>query len=131
MPQRARIVSAILATAVAVLAIALVVVIVQDGTDDDGMPGAMAGNASYMGMMQAMGSMDSEAMLGHMREVLGDDAYQRMVQHFRDHRSGGAMMGNTAMDAMMHQMMDGMMQQMPVAQHHLMPHPTLTATPGR
>jgi hypothetical protein len=74
-----------------------------------------------MGMMQAMGDMDSDRMLTGMREVLGPDRYQRMLEHIAEHRKGGSMTGSAGMDGMMHQMMDGMMQQMPGDQKNIMP----------
>ena len=84
-----------------------------------------------MGMMQAMGDMDSDALLTHMHEVLGEDGYERMLEHFRDHRSGGPMTGDAAVDGMMHQMMDGMLQQMPDDSGQMMPMmPGMTSTPA-
>jgi putative AlgH/UPF0301 family transcriptional regulator len=74
-----------------------------------------------MGMMQAMGNMDSDRMLVAMKEVLGPEAYQRMLDHIAEHRKGGAMAGNAGMDSMMHQMMDDMMQQMPGDRENIMP----------
>lgn len=57
----------------------------------------MSGNDSgYMGMMGAMRSIDREDMLRHMRDVLGEDGYQRMLAHLADHRNGAPMTGNTA-----------------------------------
>ena len=102
-----------LAALAAILAIGLVVSLASD--DDMGMGGNMGmnnGNHS-MAMMQAMGNMDSDAMLDHMRQILGEEAYQRMLSHMEDHRNGTPMTGNSAIDQMMHGMMDGMMQQMP------------------
>jgi len=130
MDRRAKGIIAVLGMTVAILVAALAVVIAQASDDDDeGMSSGMGGNASYMGMMQAMGNMDSDAMLTHMREVLGDDGYQRMLQHFQDDRSGMPMTGNTAIDSMMHQMMDGMMQQMPDDSGSVLPRATSTPTP--
>ena len=129
MDQRARFIIGTLTVVVLVLAVSLVAVIVAD--DDDYMPmRAGTGNASMM-MMQAMGAMDSDGTLEHMREVLGEDGYQRMLQHFRDHRSGGPMAGSAGIDNMMHQMMDGMMQQMPDDTGRMMPRGTATPSPTR
>lgn len=111
MDRRVRTIIAGLSAIVVALAVALFVVAANAG-DDDGMDHGTMGN-SYTGMMQAMGDMDSDTMLDHMRDVLGEDSYQRMLQHFQEHRSGRAMSGDAGVDAMMHQMMDGMMQQMP------------------
>jgi hypothetical protein len=59
-------------------------------------------------------------MLGHMREVLGPEGYQRMLDHIAEHRRGGGMHG-LGIDGIMHQMMDGMMQQMPADRNNVMP----------
>lgn len=96
----------------------------------------MGGGNATMQMMQAMGNMDSDAMLTHMREVLGEDGYQRMLKHMQEHRAGGPMTANPAIDGMMHQMMDGMLQQMPDDGGRMMPGtgtppPTATATSQR
>jgi len=107
--QQAKLIIAALTVLVVVLAIGLVVSLAMD---DDEMDTNMNGNQS-MGMMQAMGDMDSDAMLGHMREVLGEDGHQRMLGHMREHRNGTAMPSGSSIDDMMHRMMDGMMQQMP------------------
>lgn len=120
MDGRARAIIAGLSAVVVALAIALFVV-AADAGDDDGVAGHDGMGNSYMGMMQAMGEMDSEAMLSHMREVLGQDGYQRMLQHFQDHRNGRAMPGDGTVNGMMHQMMDGMMQQMPDTEGEHMP----------
>lgn len=132
MDRRARAIIAVLSAVIVALAVALFFVAANAG-DDDGMADHGAMGNSYMGMMQAMGNMDSDAMLGHMHEVLGQDGYQRMLQHFQDHRNGRSTSGGSAVDAMMHQMMDGMMQQMPDNPGRQMPmnpalSPTSTAT---
>ena len=130
MDRRAKGIIAALAATVIVLAVALVAVIVTntDDSEDDGMMTGAAASGSYMGMMQAMGSMDSDAMLTHMREVLGEDGYQEMLQHLSAHRSGGPMTSTPKIDTLMHQMMDGMMQQMPDDSGHMMPMMSGTAT---
>ena len=114
----AKIIIAGLTTGVAILAIALAVAL---SSDDDESVGHMNQTSGYMGMMHAMGNMDSDRMLVAMREVLGPEAYQRMLDHIAEHRKGGAMTGNAGMDSMMHQMMDGMMQQMPGDRENIMP----------
>ena len=129
MDQRARIIIGGLGALAVILAVALVAVIATNGGGGTAMHGGVGGSAP-MGMMQAMGNMDSDAMLAHMREVLGEDGDQHMLQHFRDHLSGGPMTGDTAIDGMMHQMMDGMMQQMPDDSGHMMPRATVTPTPA-
>jgi len=109
MNQQAKIIIAALSALAVVLAIGLAVSL---ATDDDDMHTNASGN-HLMGMMQSMGNMDSDAMLDHMREALGEDGYQRMLGHMQEHRSGAAMPGGSSIDDMMHRMMDGMMQQMP------------------
>jgi hypothetical protein len=113
-----------LVVATAGLAVALAVVLASD--DDDGsarMTGMMDGASDdhFAGLMQAMGQMNSDEMLDHTRQVLGDDGYERMLAHFADHRDGGMMTGSSAVDEMMHSMMDGMMQHMPADGGGLMP----------
>lgn len=113
MNNQAKIVIGAIAALAAILAIGLAVSLAND--DDMGMGAGMSmsnGNHS-MGMMQAMGDMDSDAMLEHMRQVLGEDGYQRMLAHMQDHRNGGEMPSGASIDDMMHRMMDGMMQQLP------------------
>ena len=109
--MRTQIAIGALAAIAAALAVALGVTLANadDGNDHVAM---MMGQPGYSGMMGAVGSMNSEAMLQHMKEVLGEDAFNRMQQHLRDHWSGGAMMDDAQVDQMMHGMMDGMMTQM-------------------
>ena len=71
-------------------------------TDDE------AGDGS-MGMMDAMGDMDSGAFVEQMRDVLGEDGFGRMLDHMREHGAGGPMTGDPTIDDMM---MDGMMEHM-------------------
>jgi len=118
MNTQAKISIAGLTAGVAVLIIALAIALSSD--DDDGM-GHMNQTNGYTGMMQAMGNMDSDRMLERMREVLGAEGYQRMLDHIAEHRKAGQMSGNAGMDSMMHQMMDGMMQQMPADRNNVMP----------
>lgn len=117
MNQQAKIIIAALSALAVILVIGLAVSLAMDGDD-------MHTNANgdhFMGMMQSMGNMDSDAMLEHMREVLGEDGYQRMLSHMREHRSGAAMPTGSSIDDMMHRMMDGMMQQMPADSNNVMP----------
>jgi hypothetical protein len=102
--------------AVAILSVALGVVLIN-GDDHH----VNAGNDGYMGMMQAMGRMDSEQMLSMMRSVLGNESYQRMVDHIAEHRNGTQSTYDNSPSGMMHQMMDGMMQRMPDDSRHSMP----------
>ena len=107
-----------LIAAVAILSVALGVALMNGRDDDDHMGRS---NDGYMGMMQAMGRMDSEQMLSMMRSVLGEDGYQRMVQHMAEHRNGMQSMYDNTPGGMMHQMMDGMMQRLPDDRTHSMP----------
>lgn len=97
--------------------------------DDDGMMGG-DGNGSVrdmmnsdddaIGMMGAMGAMDSGEMMDHMRATLGDDGFTAMMDHMMNHESM-PMTGNESVDEMMHQMMDGMMDHMMEADPRGMP----------
>lgn len=126
MTSQAKLVVATMGIGFVVLTIALFVSMASgDGHHNDQGDG-------YMDMMGAMGDMDSADMLAHMREVMGDEAFAKMEQHMTDHRLM-PMTGNEDMDAMMHQMMDGMMDHMkggetgssgPHGDHH----PTITPT---
>ncbi len=116
----ARVTIGALLVAVAGLGVALGIVLATDDDDDD--DGHMMNQGQGIpGMMSAMADMDSDAMLAHMKEVLGEDGFQRMQQHFQDHPAGGAMTGMTDIDQMMHAMMDGMMAEMPMDANNMMP----------
>jgi hypothetical protein len=78
--------------------------------DDDGH--STGRRDGYGGMMSAMGYMDSEGMLESMRQVLGEEDYQRMLAHMESHRAGTDSDSAGGMDGMMHEMMDGMMREM-------------------
>jgi hypothetical protein len=56
-----------------------------------------------------------------------------MLDHWRNHGAGGPMTGNPAVDEMMHQMMDSLMQRMPADRDRVLPLPadSPTATPAR
>ena len=122
MTQQPKIIIAGLSAIIVALVIGLGFSLAMDGDDMDG-NGMMGntGNNHSMGMMQAMGNMNSDAMLEHMREVLGSDGYQRMQSHMREHRNGAQMPNGSSVDDMMHRMMDGMMQQMPDDRNNMMP----------
>ena len=110
-----------LAAAVIALTISLVVSL-YDGHDNDHMNASVyRGNDSYMGMMQAMGSMDSDQMLSMMRSILGEDDYSEMLQHMADHRNGMDSVYEDSTSGMMHRLMVGMMQRMPDDRGHNMP----------
>jgi len=119
MNNQAKIIIGALGALAVVLAFGLVVSLASDDNMGSNMS-RNSGNQS-MAMMQAMGNMDSDAMLDHMRQILGEEAYQRMLSHMEGHRNGTPMTGNSAFDQMMHGMMDGMMQQMPDASGGNMP----------
>jgi hypothetical protein len=123
MNGQARIFIGGLLVAVVTLGVVLGVVLATDDGDGNGNASThiMDNGDSFTGMMGAMGSMDSNAMLSHMRDVLGEDGYQRMLDHFREHKNGGQMTGDAEVDQMMHQMMDGMMQHMPMDSGGMMP----------
>lgn len=104
-----------------VIAIVVVSVAAVVAMNDDDHMGRI--DNDYMGMMSAMGRMDSDDMLAGMRSVLGDQDYQQMLAHMAAHRAGGAMRDDSDIDGMMHRMMDGMMQQMPADAHDVMPGP--------
>ena len=101
-------------------------------TDDE------AGDGST-GMMEAMGDMDSGTCVEHMRDVLGEGGFGRMLDHLREHQDGGLMTGGQAAGDMMHEMMDSMMEDMPADEGAVMPggsdthHETSAprATPGQ
>lgn len=115
MNTQAKILVGVLVVVVVGLAIAVGMMAADDDRDDSMLTNHMMGDdGGYVGMMGAMGRMDSDDMLRHMREVLGEDGYQRMLTHLADHKSSSPMTGNAAVDQMMHAMMDGMMQNMPM-----------------
>lgn len=116
----ARAIIAALVVAVAGLGAALGVTLANDD-DDGGTDHMTAQGRGVAGMMSATADMDSDAMLAHMKEVLGEDGFQRMQQHFRDHRSGAPMAGVSDIDQMMHRMMDGMMAEMPADGDNMLP----------
>lgn len=123
MNTQAKLIVGVLVASVAALAITAAVM-----ADGDGMYGNSSASThmgtrdgGYQGMMGAMGSMDRDGMLSHMREVLGEDGYQRMLAHLADHTNGAPMTGDAAMDQMMHTMMDGMMQGMPMGGGTVLP----------
>ena len=116
MSRNAKLLVGGLSAAVVALAVALSISLASEHGDDHG---STSGHG-YMGVMQAMGNMNSDQMLARMKEVLGPDAYQMMLDHMAQHRQGQAA-GNSTVDGMMHQMMDGMMQEMPDDGGHHMP----------
>jgi hypothetical protein len=77
--------------------------------DSDSSMGTMNSNDQFVGVMRAMGSMDYGQMQERMREVLGDDAYARMLDHMDNNHQPMPMSGTASIDQMMHYMMDGML----------------------
>ncbi len=141
MNTQAKIIVAVLVVAVVALGVTVGVMAASDGDRETTVSSHTGMNdAGYPGMMGAMGSMNSDDMLKHMREVLGEDAYQRMLAHMTDHRNGASMSDMTTVDQMMHRMMDGMMQNMPMGggmllppgngMHNESPAPAATPTPA-
>ena len=116
------------ALVVAVIGLGVVLGLVMAMDDDMSNSSMMGAGSGYAGMMQAMGGMNSDAMLARMREVLGEDGYARMQEHMQQHQSGQGMMGDPSLDGMMHQMMDGMMSQMGLT-GSISPTTTATGTP--
>jgi hypothetical protein len=127
MNTQARIFIGGLLVAVMALGVVLGIVLATDDGDGNGTtsPDVTDNGDGFMGMMAAMATMDSDAMLQRMHDVLGEEGYQRMLTHFRDHQNGTATTPDSAIDQMMHQMMDGMMQHMPMDSGGMMP-----GTPG-
>lgn len=116
-PSRAII--GVLTAMVVGLSVALALVL---ASDDDGTDNHMVGQGQgFAGMMSAMADMDSDSMLEYMKEVLGEDGFQQMVQHFQDHSGGASMTGMSDVDQMMHTMMDGIFAEMPSDSHHILP----------
>lgn len=125
--------------AVIALCVALAVALANSGDDGSRASNRSGDRDAYVGMMGAMGAMDSDAMLGHMRAVLGDDAYARMLDHLDAHKQGATMVPDSDVDQMMHAMMDGMMEHLQSNgggmmgsggnRHHVTPSPA--ASPSR
>lgn len=128
MNTQTKVLIGILGAVVVGLGVALGVVLANDGGDSSrANQRMMNSDDSFTSMMGAMGSMDSDAMLGRMHDALGDGQYQRMLDHFREHRSGASTTGaDAAIDKMMHEMMDSMMQRMPMDSGNMMPGNRLT-----
>jgi len=116
--REAKAVIAVLGALVVVLLVALL------AAADDDMPIRRGADPEgrYAGMLRAMGNRDTDGMLERMREVLGDDAFQRMLDHFAEHRRGSSP-GDPRIDSLMHQIMDGLMEQMPPGRGGMPMHP--------
>lgn len=107
MTSQTKAIMTVLAGGVVILAILFAVAAVDawggDMHNDDG--------DSYMGMMGAMGEMDSGDMMTHMRDMMDDETFAQMQEHMATHESM-PMTSGMSTDGMMHQMMDGMMDHM-------------------
>ena len=96
MTQQAKLVIVGLSLAVVSLVLVLAAVL---ASDDDGSMNHMGSSGDpYMGMMQAMGQMNSDQMLDMMRPILGPDGYQRMLEHMAEHRRGGMIPHGSGVD---------------------------------
>lgn len=135
MNQRAKVIIGALIVIVLIMGATLAVAVSRNNNNATGVREQehMHGGDAYTAMMQAMGEMNADAMLAHMREVLGEDGYRRMLEHWRNHRAGAPMADSAGVDEMMHQMMDAMMQRMPPDRDHTLPLPAASpaATPVR
>jgi hypothetical protein len=87
MNRQVKVIIAALAAAVVVLSIALGVALAGDGNNS--IARMMSDGDGYSGMMGAFVRMDCDEMLERMREVLGPEDYQRMLDHIAEHRHGG------------------------------------------
>ncbi|HUF52763.1 MAG TPA: hypothetical protein VMR52_03175 [Dehalococcoidia bacterium] len=116
MTTQAKTAIAVLAAAVVVLAVLFSIAAVDawGGSmhDDDSDP--------YMGMMGAMDDMDSGDMTRHMQRMMDEETFALMQEHMADHESM-PMSGDWDVDAMMHQMIDHMMQERDGDHHSGMP----------
>ena len=91
----------------ALLGLSATVAVLAASGDEGNMNGRMDGNQGMMGTME---SMDSDAMMVYMRDVLGEEAYQRMLDHCADAQNGTMMPDDPGAGQMMGSMMDGTMQ---------------------
>ena len=129
MNTTAKAVIAVLAIAVVGLGIGLGVALAS-GDDDNGSSGSYwnAGSGDpYYGMMGAMGQGNWQGMQDCMRQVLGDDGYQRMLDHMRTDGCSWTY-GDDDIDGWMHDMMYGMMYRM--MNNGAAPSPGTTKSPG-
>ena len=111
-----------LLAAVVAFAVALGVVFATDDANGaGGIRHGMAASDGSMGMMDGMADMHSGTFVEHMRDVLGEDGFARMLDHMREHRAGGPMTGDPTVDDMTHGMMDGMMEHMQPPDNGVMP----------
>ena len=95
-----------LAAAVVALAIGLVVVMASDKNDDSSSYWNQSGSGPYYGMMSAMGNGNWDQVQAYMRQVLGDEGYQEMLDHMRNDGCDWSS-GDPNIDDFMHDMMYG------------------------
>jgi hypothetical protein len=114
--NRQILIAGVVAVLVAVVAITMAIgVVIGTAIDDDHHDriSERDGDDPFLGMMGAMGGLDTDDMLGHMGEVLNDEDYALMLEHMEEHREGDATGNASGVDGMMHRMMDGMLGHMP------------------
>lgn len=119
MNTQAKVLVGFLSALVITLAMTLGVALTR-GDDDNPSVAHSPDGDQFAGMLEAIASMDSAAMLGHMKEILGDEGYQRMVSHMDKHQSGSKS-NDADVDRMMHKVMDGMMGHMPAEPGQVLP----------
>lgn len=102
---RVRLVIGALVVAVVALATGLVIVLAGESPSMTG-GGSMMGGSAMMGTM-TMTPEESAAMVAHLKEVLGEDGFRRLQEHYRAGSMDGmtGMTGMTEMDRQMHTMM--------------------------
>lgn len=105
-------VAAVTIVALGVTVVGLSVTLAVELRGGNGMPHGRGGQG-FAGMVNAMGAMDSDAMMTQMRSAVGEARYQMMTQHMADHAVGRAEDSGAGVDGLMHMMMDGMMSEMP------------------
>lgn len=101
-----------------VVGLGVTVGVLAAGDDNSPTSTSMDAGDAYMGMMGAIADTGSGVMVDHMREVLGEEGYQRMLDHVAAHREGGTMTDDAGMDQMM---TDGVMQKMPADSGNVTP----------
>ena len=109
MNTTAKIIIGALAAVVIALSVGLVVVTASDDDgDDSGASYWNVGIGPYNGMMGAMGQGNWDQMQDYMRQVLGEDGYQQMLEHTETDGCQWSA-GNGSIDGFMHDMMYGIM----------------------
>lgn len=104
MNSSAKLAIGILAAVALALGIGLTVVLATDSSTSYW----SSGNDPYYGMMGAMGHGDWQGMQRYMRQVLGEEGYQRMLEHMTSEGCDWST-GDDDLDRFMHDMSYGMM----------------------